>query len=51
MLLAGSGPRTSRVTVRAKPAKFTAAWPAEFPAPTTNTSLSRVPGASLAAAP
>ena len=40
MLLAGDSPLTSKVTELAYPDRYTAACPAEFPAPTTNTSLS-----------
>ena len=50
MLLAGDSPLTSKVTELAYP-DDAAACPAEFPAPTTNTSLSWQASASVIAAP
>ena len=44
-------PRTSMVTCRARRARCSAVWPAEFPAPTTKTSRSSMACVSLEAAP
>ncbi len=51
MLAARSGPRTSTVTEAAYLARCSAAWPAELPAPTTNTSWPSMALASAPAAP
>ena len=45
------GPRTSTVTRLAQPAKWTAAWPAEFAPPMTTTCWSAHDRASVSAAP
>ena len=44
-------PRTSIVSCRAYCARYSAAWPAEFPAPTTKTSRPCIACASLPAEP
>ena len=44
-------PRTSSTTSEAKRERYMAAWPAEFPAPTTNTLRPVTDIASVAAAP
>ena len=41
----------STVTLSAYRERWTAAWPAELPPPTTNTCRPRIAGASLTAAP
>ena len=51
MLFASESPRTSIVTFSACFARCTAAWPAEFPAPTMQTFFPFMPRASLPAAP
>ena len=51
MLAARSRPRTTIVTDAAYLARWIAAWPAELPAPTTNTSWPTVARASAPAAP
>ena len=51
MLFSSESPRTTSVTVRAWLAKYSAAWPAEFPAPMRWTSSPCVAPASLRAAP
>ena len=51
MLFSSESPRQTIVTVRAWLEKKSAAWPAEFPAPTMWTSRPWVSGASLRAAP
>ncbi len=48
-LLAREAPRTSMVTCDAYRARWTAAWPAEFPPPTMKTGTPAMAGASLIA--
>ena len=51
MLAPSRSPRATTVTERAYLARWTAAWPAELPAPTTNTRCPSVARASATAAP
>ena len=51
MLFSSPSPRHTIVTLRACVEKLSAAWPAEFPAPTMCTSIPCVCGASLGAVP
>ena len=51
MLLPSESPRTTMYTVWAYLLKYIAACPAEFPAPTMNTSCPVTEGASVIAAP
>ena len=47
MLAASDAPRTSSDTLDAYLARWMAAWPAEFPPPTTTTYSPSMPGASV----
>ena len=51
MLSPSVAPRTTSVTLRACACRCSAAWPAELPAPTTNTSRPAIPRASETDAP